>query len=137
MSSPAVPPRGGGGLKPMRTAHNDQASFMRSIPLPLHFGISVASGLDVLITVGGELDLASVPAFETAVRGIDFESTRHVALDLQPLDFIDAAGLHAVLALYEACCARSVALTIMPGPWQVHRVFELTATDRQLPFRSR
>ena len=107
---------------------------MQSTPLPVAFDMSVASGLDVLITVSGELDLASVPAFETAIRDIDLESTRHVALDLQRLEFIDAAGLHAVLDLHEACSARSVGLTIMPGPRQVHRVFELTATDRQLPF---
>jgi anti-anti-sigma factor len=55
-------------------------------------------------------------------------------LDLRQLEFIDAAGLDSVLALYAECLDVSTALTIMPGPRNVQRVFELTRVDRLLPF---
>jgi anti-sigma B factor antagonist len=111
---------------------SDQLSFMTSSYEPLHFGVSIAAGPQALIAVSGELDLASVPAFEAALAELDLESAHHLVLDLDQLEFIDAAGLHAVLALHAACTETSATLTIRPGPRQVQRVFELTGTDRQL-----
>jgi anti-sigma B factor antagonist len=110
---------------------------MRSTFEPLHFGVTVAATPCALIAVNGELDIASVPAFESALADIDFEAVRHVVLDLDQLDFIDAVGLQAILALHAACIRASATLTIMPGPRHVQRVFELTGTDRQLPFGRR
>jgi anti-anti-sigma factor len=110
---------------------------MRSIYEPLHLGVSVATEPQALIAVSGELDLASVPAFKAAVANLDFATAHHVTLDLNQLEFIDAAGVHAVLALQAACIATSATLTILPAPPHVQRVFELTGTYRQLPFRRR
>lgn len=114
---------------------SDELNSMRSISVPFHFGVSVAAGPQALIVVSGELDIASVPAFKAAVADLDFESARQVVLDLEQLEFIDALGLHAVLDLHTACIETAATLTILPGPRQVQRVFELTGTDGQLPFR--
>jgi anti-sigma B factor antagonist len=116
------------------SSDSDQLNSMRSICEPLPFRVSVAAGPPVLITVSGELDLASVPALEAALAHVDFDYAHHVVLDLDQLEFIDAAGLRTVLALHATCIETSSSLTITPGPRQVQRVFELTGTDRQLPF---
>lgn len=87
-----------------------------------------------LIEVKGEFDLCAVPTFEAAVDGLDLASVRRAVLDLRHLDFIDAAGLHAVLDLHAACLEVSTALTIVPGPWNVQRVFALAELDRRLHF---
>jgi anti-anti-sigma factor len=102
-----------------------------------HFTVRISDGSDALIEVAGELDLASVPAFEAAVRSLDLSARRRAVLDLGRLAFIDAAGLHAVLDLHAQCLNVSTALTIMPGPRSVHRVFELAGVDGLLPFRCR
>jgi anti-sigma B factor antagonist len=109
---------------------------MRSTSEPLHFGVTVVTAPGaVTIAVNGELDIASVRAFETALADVNVEALRHLVLDLDQLDFIDGAGLHAILALHGACLRASTTLMIMPGPRHVQRVFELTGTDQQLPFR--
>jgi anti-sigma B factor antagonist len=91
-------------------------------------------GSPTVIALSGDLDLASAPQFQSEVDRIDFSSVTRLILDLRELTFIDAAGLHSVLRLQERCLARSVALAIRPGRRAVQRVFELTRTDRLLPF---
>ena len=98
------------------------------------FFVRMSSGSQTVIAPRGELDLATVPIFETVVEGIDFSSVRLVVLDLAALAFIDVSGMRAVLRLHEICRAHSVALTIRPGPRAVQRVFELTYTRGFLPF---
>jgi anti-anti-sigma factor len=44
----------------------------------------------------GELDLASVPKFTTALRQLKMES-EHVRLDLSQLEFIDSTGVNALV----------------------------------------
>jgi len=103
----------------------------------IQFAVDVSPGPDTLITVSGELDIATAPAIEAALRDVDLRSVRRVVLDLEPLDFIDARGLRAVLIVHATCVNASVALVIRPGRRRVQRVFELTGTDRLLPFSRR
>lgn len=99
---------------------------------PAPFAVRVSPGPEATVAVQGELDLATVPLFEAAVAGMDVESLGRVVLDLRGLQFIDASGLRAVLAVRAACLRASVALAILPGPRPVQRVFELTGTDHLL-----
>jgi anti-sigma B factor antagonist len=101
------------------------------------FAVHVSPGPDAIITVSGELDMASAPVFEAAVRELDFRSLKSAMLDLGRLDFIDAQGLRAVLNLHAACVSASASLLITSGPRRVQRLFELTGTDRVLPFSRR
>jgi anti-anti-sigma factor len=87
-----------------------------------------------VIALSGEFDLASAPLFQRELDQIDFSSVTRAILDLRELAFIDGVGLHGVLRLHDLCLAQSVAFTIRPGPRAVQRVFELTRTDRVLPF---
>jgi anti-sigma B factor antagonist len=107
---------------------------MKLISNPIHFAVAVVAGPETLITVTGDLDLATEPSFEAAVADADFRSVSHAVLDLGRLDFIDAVGLRAILALNPTCVEASATLTIRPGPRHVRRVFELTGADRQLTF---
>ena len=98
------------------------------------FTVCITPGPDASIEVSGELDLATVPVFERALEKLELQCVRRVVLDLARLTFMDAAGLHAVLELSAACLNGSKELTIVPGPWHVQRLFELTGCDRLLPF---
>ena len=101
---------------------------------PTCFAARVSHGPCGLIEVSGELDLAGVPVLESAVRDLDLSRVRTAVLDLRRLAFIDAAGLNAVVDLYAECLSVAAPLTIIPGPPNVHRLFELTRLDRLLPF---
>ena len=98
------------------------------------FAVRVSRGPSALIEARGELDLCAVPTFEAAVDNLDLASVPRAVLDLRRLDFIDAAGLHAVLDLHAACLEVSTVLTVVPGPRNVQRVFALAAVDRLLRF---
>ena len=99
-----------------------------------HFAVRISSCPDALIEATGELDLASVPIFEAAVRELGLAGRGRVVLDLRRLAFIDAAGLHAVLDLHEKSRNVSATLTIVPGPRNVQRVFELAGVEQLVPF---
>ena len=101
------------------------------------FAVHVSAGPNAVITVSGELDIVSAPIFEAAVRELDFRLLESTVLNLESLDFIDARGLRAVLYLHAACQTASVPLLIGPGPPRIQRLFELTGTDRMLPFTRR
>jgi anti-anti-sigma factor len=90
-----------------------------------------------VITMRGELDIGSAAALEACFGELDFASAREVVLDLTLLDFIDVAGVRAVLALEAACRRSTMQLTIIPGRRGVHRVFQLADAEPRLPFRSR
>jgi anti-sigma B factor antagonist len=101
---------------------------------PSCLAVRVSPGPYAVIELSGELDLAGAPALESAVRDLELSTVKDAVLDLRRLAFIDAAGLDAVLELYAECLNCATALTIIPGPGSVQRVFELTRLDRLLPF---
>jgi anti-anti-sigma factor len=101
-----------------------------------HFAVRIATDPETVIEVRGELDLASVPIFRSAVREFGLGRRGRVVLDLRQLAFIDAAGLHAVLELHEESLNVSAAMTILPGPRNVQRVFELAGVGQLMPFSS-
>jgi anti-sigma B factor antagonist len=96
--------------------------------------VSTRTGWETVITLRGELDLATVEIFEATCGSIDLSSVGHVVLDLRGLEFIDACGLRCVLQLHERCISHSAVLRIIRGPRAVQRVFELTGTHCVLSF---
>jgi anti-anti-sigma factor len=83
----------------------------------------------------GELDLASVPAFEAAIATIDIAGFSRVVLDLRDLEFLDSTGLRAILSLRSSMPDAS-RLRIVRGPDAVHRVFTVTGLDTVLSVES-
>ena len=57
-------------------------------------------GESVLLAITGELDVATTGRFRESVKGLDdIDSPSHVTVDLSRLDFIDAAGVAALVSL--------------------------------------
>jgi anti-anti-sigma factor len=88
----------------------------------------------LVVGVGGELDLATVPTFEETLEGaLSAEETppgRLVVLDLLDLGFMDSSGLGAILALE----ARhpEVRFKLVVGEGVVDRVLRTTAMHKKL-----
>jgi anti-sigma B factor antagonist len=88
------------------------------------------------LVLTGELDLASFWLLDCPLLQIGADGSKSFTLDLSQLNFIDSAGVRAVLAARGLCAARDCEFTLIPGPEHVQRVFELSGLIDHLPFRS-
>jgi anti-sigma B factor antagonist len=78
----------------------------------------------------GELDLSTANDLESALAG----SGDDVVLDLRGLEFIDSAGLRAVLSLEQRLRRAGGRLRLVPGPESVQQVFTITGLEARLEF---
>jgi anti-anti-sigma factor len=95
------------------------------------FWVSVDEHRPAVVRLIGELDLAAAPRLESELAGLDGD----VELDCSGLEFIDAAGLAALLRAREACAAGGWTLVLVdPGP-AVDRLLQLVELDTVLLIR--
>jgi anti-sigma B factor antagonist len=81
----------------------------------------------------GELDLDGAPRLEEELRRVESSDAAAIIVDLAGLEFIDSTGIRLLLMAAERCHADG-RLTLLKGPRQVHRVFEITDLVDRLPF---
>ena len=79
-----------------------------------------------VITVRGEVDLATAPELEAGIRNALDGGTRSVVLDLDGLTFIDSSGLRVLVSLKNDAESRQAALTLRNVPRHARRVLEVT-----------
>jgi len=99
----------------------------RSIPGEL----KIASQRDqdgVLLTLQGELDLASAPRLEEELKQAEQAGAGVVRIDLSGLTFMDSTGMRTLLLAQRRSQELEHRLTLRRGPHQVQRVFELTGS---------
>jgi anti-sigma B factor antagonist len=81
----------------------------------------------------GELDLDGAPRLEEELRRVEATDANVIIVDLGALEFIDSTGIRLLLMASDRCRADG-RLTLLKGPRQVHRVFEITDLVERLPF---
>jgi anti-anti-sigma factor len=94
---------------------------------------TVREGGRLTVAPAGELDLATVPDVESALRDGD-PPPEQVVLDLSAVTFMDTSGLRLVLEEDKRAAARGGGFSIIPGPPSVQRIFELSGVADRLPF---
>jgi anti-sigma B factor antagonist len=87
----------------------------------------------VVVVASGEMDLSSAEPLRAELRGL-LNSCRRVVLDLRQIVFIDSSGLHCLLDVDKESRDVGVEFQLVPGPPQVQRLFEVTATADSLHF---
>jgi anti-sigma B factor antagonist len=85
----------------------------------------------VLITVAGEIDLATVPQLRGQLTLLAVGG-RPVIADLTGVTLIDAAGLGVLADAAGKAAAIGGSLNVVASQYQVRRVFALTGLDRQI-----
>ncbi|MDQ3676906.1 MAG: STAS domain-containing protein [Actinomycetota bacterium] len=85
-----------------------------------------------VIELSGELDLDGAPAVEEALLRSEDSDAKSIVIDLSRLEFIDSTGIRLVVMAAQRCDYGR--LTLLRGPKQVHRVFEITDLADRLPF---
>ena len=85
-----------------------------------------------IIELIGELDLDGAPRLEEALREAEASDATSIVVDLGGLEFIDSTGLRLLVMAAER--SNEGRFSLLRGPKQVHRVFELTDLVDRLPF---
>jgi anti-sigma B factor antagonist len=89
-------------------------------------------GRYVVITVCGELDLATGPTLRAnLISVLDRQASRDVILDVTGVEFADAQGLSALLAVKTGVLLRGGSLRLAGPAAQLVRVLTITGLDRQ------
>lgn len=86
------------------------------------------------LAVRGELDIAGVEGFETALAQAESEQPPVLVIDLREVTFLDSSGLRTLLSADRRAKTDGRRLVLVPGPEAVHRVFEVALLDRRLTF---
>jgi anti-anti-sigma factor len=90
-------------------------------------------GNRAILTLVGELDMASSDLLEQALAAEDLAAPATLVLDLQQLLFIDSTGLRVILTTLERCRERGQEFAITPGSQQVQRLLSVTGVAEHLP----
>jgi anti-sigma B factor antagonist len=92
------------------------------------FSIDVArQGDRTLLSLSGELDLATVGELEEAING-RLEAGEEVVVDLRPLEFMDSSGVRALVAGHQAAQQSGGSLVIVRASQgsEVDRVIDVS-----------
>lgn len=89
-----------------------------------------------ILALYGELDIATARVLERKLQMAEGVQARRLVIDLSALQFLDSAGLHALIRADERVRAQGRELSLLRGPRAVQRVFELTRADRLFRFES-
>jgi anti-anti-sigma factor len=93
------------------------------------------AGTNATAAIEGEFDMAATFTVEPALeQALEAPGLNAMTVDLTELRFIDSTGVGVLLRLDEETRARGVELTILRGPREVQRVFELAGLHEALPF---
>lgn len=88
----------------------------------------------VLLRMAGDIDLATINQVMAAVDRVDLDRITLLVVDLQDVEFLDLAGLHAVLRVNDQCESHDVHLTVLSPRGTARRVFTLTRAHQELDF---
>jgi anti-sigma B factor antagonist len=108
---------------------------MTAYALPTTFRCELIPERDrVRVAPAGELDIATAPQLEHAVKELLASGFGHVIVDLTDVEFLDSNGLRVIMRLHATSAEGSLRLEFKPGPPAVQRIFELSGIADALTF---
>jgi anti-sigma B factor antagonist len=81
-----------------------------------------------LVTVEGELDLASAPSLKRALSDVLASGTQRIVVDLGPVTFIDSTALGVLVGIHRKLDT-DVRMALAGAGTEVMNIFELTGLD--------
>ena len=86
-----------------------------------------------VVTVAGEVDVASGPELQHAIEGALTDSDkRDLVIDLREVGFIDVAGMRTLLVAHDRAQKAGRRLLVINVPAPARRLLELTQADKIL-----
>ena len=86
----------------------------------------------VLVTVAGEVDIATVAQLRERLRALA-ASGRPLVADLERVSFMDASGLGALASAARLAAEHGASLQVVCAQEQIRRLFRLTGLDGTIP----
>jgi anti-sigma B factor antagonist len=100
-------------------------------------GISCSrTGRSIVMVLHGELDLFSRPHLERELKRVERDGLDRMVVDLSGLEFMDGAGMHALLGAQRRATAAGRQFLLRRGPRDVHRLFVLTGVEPLFSFEA-
>lgn len=101
--------------------------------MPVNLEIDVAERADwTVVTVSGEIDLASAPRVESRVAEL-MSSGVKLVVDLGSVTFIDSTGLRVLISSHREVESHGGSFAVIAGHGPVARLLDLTGVDQQMP----
>lgn len=98
-----------------------------------HFRVEVRNAdATTVISVSGELDLASSPALEEELERVAQSGAQLVVVDLRNLEFMDSTGLSVLVRAHQRAEENGRRLGLINGSQQVQRLLTLTGVADRL-----
>lgn len=98
-----------------------------------HFRVEVRRGDETtVISVSGELDLASSPALAEELDRVAQSNVKLVVVDLRNLEFMDSTGLSVLVKAHQRAEENGRRLGLVNGSQQVQRLLSLTGVADRL-----
>lgn len=82
-----------------------------------------------VVSVMGEVDLATAPAFEQTLLGVAADGTGEVIVDLRGCSFLDSQGLRALIATRASLERSNRPMALVLSDPSVLRIFQITGFD--------
>jgi anti-sigma B factor antagonist len=101
------------------------------LPAPFSYVVE-DDGSQVVLTVVGEIDVATVPRLDAALTEACDTGRTRIELDLSGTTFMDSAGLHLLLTWTRAGAETGIHVTVARCSQPVWRLLELTGTTQMV-----
>ena len=85
-----------------------------------------------VIRAEGEIDIASAPLLDDAVDEAVGSGSHHVAVDLQPIVFMDSTGLRSLISAHRQLEKNGGRLVVIPGSGPVRRLLQVAGVEETL-----
>lgn len=86
-----------------------------------------------IITVTGEIDLATAPELSEAIRHLLYTASR-IVIDLDQVSFIDSTGLSVLVATYRRMTTEGGSMALVCNNASCMRVMQMTGLSRLFTF---
>ena len=99
--------------------------------------IATSPGTDrYVITVSGEVDLATSPELDVAIIAAIDSGISSVAIDLTAVSFMDSSGLGVIVRGLKRCREADIDLDLVITNERVLKVFSITGLDQVIPIHA-
>ncbi|MCY3910482.1 MAG: STAS domain-containing protein [bacterium] len=99
----------------------------------MEFSVTVAShGRWEVLTVTGEIDMATAPRFRQRLLGVITGGAQNVVIDLSGVDFIDSTGLGVLMGAAKRVRSAGGDIRLVMVGSRLAELIELTRLDRVL-----
>jgi anti-sigma B factor antagonist len=106
------------------------------VPRPEHLALHhERDGVRHALNAEGELDLLSAAGLESAVLGLCSDGAREIVLDLHRVDFVDSAGIRALISSRRHCEAHGCDFSLARVQPPARRLFEVTGLTGRFSVR--